>query len=328
MVPRQSDAAIGPLLDTVFDTRELSHGPLPYDDLNRLYHWLSRIAALGNFYLTAGATAHDVGVFSPELGRFADALVRVAQALADCMMAELDAHPGATIAPADQRNLAKLRGAAADSFNDVVNLLHTPGLTVGWVQDRLTALRAAAPTMARFLTPEQIARLRGTTIRLAAGMHEKSLRAGFGSVAVALAEPAPPAPVVAASGSGEIALESDGQAYTVPGRINGAATIKFFVDSGASVVSLPKDLVEDMTKAGTIAASDLRGRDVYVTADGKRHRGTLLMLHQLDVGGHTVTNVMASVAPAHSAPLLGQTFLAKFKSWTLDNKRHVLVIVE
>jgi len=37
---------------------------------------------------------------------------------------------------------------------------------------------------------------------------------------------------------------------------------------------------------------------------------------------------MANVGPAHTQPLLGQTFLAKFKSWTLDNRRHVLIIAE
>ena len=52
------------------------------------------------------------------------------------------------------------------------------------------------------------------------------------------------------------------------------------------------------------------------------------MLRQLDVGGHMVTSVEAGVVPAHADALLGMSFLAKFKSWTLDNQRHVLIIAE
>jgi clan AA aspartic protease (TIGR02281 family) len=111
-------------------------------------------------------------------------------------------------------------------------------------------------------------------------------------------------------------------------RINGAMSVKFVVDSGASVVVLPKDLVEELEKSGTIAESDRLGADKYVTADGKAHKGARLMLRQLEVGGHIVTNVIADVAPAKAEPLLGQSFLAKFKSWTLDNRRHVLIISE
>lgn len=105
-------------------------------------------------------------------------------------------------------------------------------------------------------------------------------------------------------------------------------TVKFVVDSGAGVVALPSDLVEKLTNTGAIAPGDLLGRSTYLTADGRRHSAAQLMLRELNVGGHIVRNVVASVTPAHAAPLLGQTFLAKFKSWTLDNRRHVLIISE
>ena len=45
------------------------------------------------------------------------------------------------------------------------------------------------------------------------------------------------------------------------------------------------------------------------------------------VGGHVVRDVAASVGPAVSSePLLGQSFLSKLPSWTLDNNRHVLIL--
>jgi clan AA aspartic protease (TIGR02281 family) len=328
-VPRQSDPAVGELLDTVFGTSDLSHGALPYGDLGKLSDWLGRVVEIGRVYLSASRAVHDFGVFAPELGRFFDASVALEQAIADCTMAELDAHPGANLSPADQAKLAQLRGALGGALNESIGLFREPGISVDWALQRLSALRAAAPSLARFLTPAEIAQLRATLLRLDAQVHGKPLREAFAGVAVALAAPAPPVPPPAETAGAEIALESDGHGdFTVPVRINGAEPVKFVVDSGAGVVVLPADLVETLTKSGAIGPGDMLGRDIYVTADGHKHHGTRLMLHQLDVGGHTVTDVMASVAPARATPLLGQSFLAKFKSWTLDNQRHILIISE
>jgi hypothetical protein len=44
------------------------------------------------------------------------------------------------------------------------------------------------------------------------------------------------------------------------------------------------------------------------------------------IGDHTVDNVHCSVGNNNTTPLLGQEVLSKFKSWSIDNQRHVLVI--
>jgi clan AA aspartic protease (TIGR02281 family) len=329
-VPRQSDPAVRGLLDTVFDTSDLSHGPVPIADLGKLDDWLARVVKIGSIYLSAGHAVHDLGLFGAELGRFVDASIVLEQAIADCMTAELAAHPGEQPSPADLSKLARLRTAISGSLTETIGLFRAPRISGQWVYERVTSLRAAAPSLARFLTPAELAQLRSTVLQLAAAMRDRTLRQTLGNLAEALAAPAPPntVPAEAAAGAAEIALESDGQGYVVPVRINGALTVKFIVDSGAGVVVLPSDLVETLTRAGAIAPGDTLGRDVYVTADGRKHKGTRLMLRELNVGGHTVTNVVASIAPAGAEPLLGQSFLAKFKSWTLDNRRHVLIISE
>jgi clan AA aspartic protease (TIGR02281 family) len=330
MIPRLSDPDIGPLLDTVFDTGDLSHGPVPAADFDKLSDWLTRINAVGKIYLSAAREAHDMGLFGAEIGRYYDAALSVLRAMVDGMMAELDAHPGASPSPEDQRKLARLRGSVAGAYGEMIAVFRAPGISVAWAAARLAALRGGAPSMARFLTPAELARLRATIRQQAAALRDKTLRGMLWNLADALATPAPPiaAPAQPSAGGSEIALESDGQGYSVAVRINGALTVKFVVDSGASVVALPSDLVEKLTKSGAIAQSDLLGREFFIAADGRKHKGTRLMLRQLDVGGHTVTNVMANVGPAHVPPLLGQSFLAKFKSWTLDNRRHVLIISE
>jgi clan AA aspartic protease (TIGR02281 family) len=272
---------------------------------------------------------HDAGVFAPEMGRFIDAAIIVMQAIADCLSAELDAHTGQAFPTPELHKVEQSRAAITKNIEGFIAALHGPGVTVGWARGRLTALTMAAPRFARFLTTAELARLRASAMRLEAEVHDKSVRTALSQLAAAFATPTAPAAAQAEVAAGEIALDREaGGGYSVTARVNDALTAKFIVDSGASVVVLPSDMIDTLTKSGAIAPSDMLGRDTYVTADGRKHKGTRLMLRQLDVGGHTVTNVMASVAPAHAEPLLGQSFLDKFKSWTLDNRRHVLIIGE
>jgi len=328
LVPRQADPAIGPLLDTVLDTRDLSHGALPYADYDRLADWKERIIKVGQVYLYAARQLRDFGIFAVETGRYIDGVVVVLQAMADTMAVAADGHAGA-LSAAEQKKAAELHTAIVSNLSEIVGKeLRVPGVTVDWVQQRLAVLEAAAPSFARTLKPAELARLRAVTIGAAQGVRAKSLKGAFDGLAVALTKPRAPIAAASAPAGAEIALENEGSGYRVTGQINGVTTVKFVVDSGATYVALPQDVVDDMVKAGTVTDADMRGRAVFVIANGKRHRAMLLMLRQLEVGGHVVTNVMASVLPAHAHALLGLSFLAKFKSWTLDTQRHVLAVVE
>src|ERR1700722_788048 len=144
-VPRQSDPEVQHLIDTVFDTGDLRHGAVPIDDLPKLDDWLTRIVAVGSVYLKAGHAIRDLGVFGAEIGRFLDASVALQRAIADCFTAELTAHPEGQPSPADQRKLAQLRSKITDTLAGTIDVLHTPGVTVGWIHERLAALTAAAP---------------------------------------------------------------------------------------------------------------------------------------------------------------------------------------
>jgi hypothetical protein len=44
------------------------------------------------------------------------------------------------------------------------------------------------------------------------------------------------------------------------------------------------------------------------------------------IGNQVVTNVIANVANFAGMPLLGQSFLSRLSSWSIDNDRHVLVL--
>ena len=110
----------------------------------------------------------------------------------------------------------------------------------------------------------------------------------------------------------------------VPVTINDTLTLNFVVDSGASDVSLPADVVLTLARAGTIAPTDFIGSQTYVLADGSKLSSQKFRLRSLKLGDHTLQNVVGSVAPVKGELLLGQSFLGRFKSWSIDNQRQVL----
>jgi clan AA aspartic protease (TIGR02281 family) len=120
--------------------------------------------------------------------------------------------------------------------------------------------------------------------------------------------------------------EEAGGTYVVPVRINGAITLNFVVDTGASDVLLPVDVVLTLTRAGTIAEGDYVGDEAYQLADGSTIKSDRFVLRQLEVGDQVLINVPASIGDVHGVPLLGQSFLNQFISWTIDNDRHVLLL--
>jgi aspartyl protease family protein len=115
--------------------------------------------------------------------------------------------------------------------------------------------------------------------------------------------------------------------YLVPVLINGVITLDFALDSGASDVSIPADVVKTLMRAGTITASDFAGEKTYVLADGSKHTARTFRIRSLKIGDRIVEDVMASVAPVNSTLLLlGQSFLGRFRSLSIDNTNHLLVL--
>lgn len=113
--------------------------------------------------------------------------------------------------------------------------------------------------------------------------------------------------------------------YVVPVTINNAITLDFAVDSGASDVGIPEDTVNALIGSGTIRDTDFIGEKTYMIADGTNVKSRTFRIRSLTVGDRIVENVIGSVAPK-GVLLLGQSFLGRFKSWSIDNSRHALVL--
>jgi len=124
-----------------------------------------------------------------------------------------------------------------------------------------------------------------------------------------------------------VPLENANGVYIVPVVVNGAASVKFAIDTGAADVAMPADVVAALMKAGLVTKADFLGEKTYVLADGSRMPSQIFQIRSLQVGDVVITNVRASVTPEkRGATLLGQSFFGRLKSWSLDNVRHALII--
>src|SRR3954451_8332450 len=117
-----------------------------------------------------------------------------------------------------------------------------------------------------------------------------------------------------------------GGGYTIAGRGNDTVSVTFILDTGASDVLIPEEVARELERAGKLDQGDFIGTRTYVLANGSKVPSRRVLLRELTIGGQTVSNVTASIGRSGSPPLLGQSFLSKFASWTLDNERNLLVL--
>jgi clan AA aspartic protease (TIGR02281 family) len=132
---------------------------------------------------------------------------------------------------------------------------------------------------------------------------------------------APPTPATE-----EVALKAEGGELLAPVTINDSVKLDFVLDSGASVVTIPADVAMTLIRTGTLTKDDYLGRQTFQLADGRTMPSTILRIRTLKVGDIVVHDVQASVTDAKGSLLLGQTFLARLSTWSIDNARHVLVL--
>ena len=129
-----------------------------------------------------------------------------------------------------------------------------------------------------------------------------------------------------ATNAERISLRSEGGVLTVPVTLNGRLAIECILDSGASDVSIPADVLLTLMRTGTVTKSDELPPATYIIADGSNHKQDRYRLRSVRVGNTEVLNVTASVTNVKGPLLLGQAFLARLPSWTIDNAGPALVL--
>jgi clan AA aspartic protease (TIGR02281 family) len=123
-----------------------------------------------------------------------------------------------------------------------------------------------------------------------------------------------------------VSVEPHDGAFVVPVVLNDVVTAKFIVDSGSADVSIPEDVASALMKSGTMTGADLLGSKTYLLADGSKVPSKIYRMASVRIGGMVMENVTVRVAAANSSLLLGQSFLSRLKSWSMDNGRKVMII--
>ena len=72
--------------------------------------------------------------------------------------------------------------------------------------------------------------------------------------------------------------------------------------------------------------ADFLGKQVYHLANGSTVSDETFRIHVLKVGDREVRDVMGSITSDANSLLLGLSFLRRFRSWSIDNQRQVLVL--
>jgi clan AA aspartic protease (TIGR02281 family) len=123
-----------------------------------------------------------------------------------------------------------------------------------------------------------------------------------------------------------VPLQIEGGTFKVPASINDSITLNFVIDSGAADVTISEDVVLMLMRRGALNDADFLGAKSYRLADGRTVPGRTFRIRLLKVGDKVLENVTGSVLSGKGSLLLGQSFLSRLKSWSIDNKRQVLVL--
>lgn len=124
----------------------------------------------------------------------------------------------------------------------------------------------------------------------------------------------------------EIPLLRTSGVYTVPARLNGVVDLEFVLDSGASEVTIPAEVARRLVTSGTATPDDLLPSATYMLADGRTVEHPRINIRVMEVAGIRVHNVTASVGQENGVLLLGQSFLERLGTWSLDSRRSMLIV--
>ncbi len=114
--------------------------------------------------------------------------------------------------------------------------------------------------------------------------------------------------------------------YQVKACINGLP-LDFMLDTGCSGVSMSQLEYDFMVKNGLISEKDVKGVGCSINAEGEYHSHQNVMLKTVKIGDVEVRNVMVSVTPNDTAPLLlGMGVLGRFGKIAIDHEKNSLFI--
>ena len=200
--PRYSDAAVKPLLDTVFNTKEIEGGkPLPWSSVQLLQDWTSATLKVGLVYYLAGTGSNDVVAvskdpqkilkansntvaFAPEFGLYYDAQIRIYSAMVDAAAAQLAAAtPEQIKEPAMRTTLNNVSDGVARAMIGLLGTFVLEGLPEDWLLSRVVVLLGITPKAAKFMAPNDRKQVRNAAVEAAEGIKNPDAKSGVNTIA-------------------------------------------------------------------------------------------------------------------------------------------------
>ena len=121
-----------------------------------------------------------------------------------------------------------------------------------------------------------------------------------------------------------IKMEKSGGIYKIPCEVNGLR-MKFYFDTGASLVSISLKEAMFMLENGYLSKTDIIGTGKSSIADGSIVENTIINLREMKIGNKKLQNVKASVSNSLMAPiLLGQSALKRLGEYRIQGEYLVL----
>ncbi len=199
--PREADAKVKALLDTVFDIRVVSAAePLPFSEIDHLNEWNKAVIDVGLVYILSGSRAADLTQaandpafqkqvekntvdFAPEMGRYMDAQLGISQATLALVGAHLAAHPADREKPNFKKGLPQIYDGSARTLASAISTLPTAGLSDAWRKQRLPAMQSLGPHVAKIVDAEDAKALYDMSLQAGKGSGDAELQAGLKKLA-------------------------------------------------------------------------------------------------------------------------------------------------
>lgn len=205
--PRYSDPAAKPLLDAVWDTKDIQGAkPLPWTAVALLEQWNKAATKVGSIYYVAGTGTSDIlevakdqkkiikansntRAFAPELGRYYDAQIRLHAAMIDAAMAKLVAATDDEKKDVEfRKTLNFISDSSTGSIMGVFGAIIMDGVQEDWILSRVVVLLEIAPKAAKYMSPSDRDRIKNAAVEVAGLMKNPDARSGVNFVARAFAQ--------------------------------------------------------------------------------------------------------------------------------------------
>jgi hypothetical protein len=121
---------------------------------------------------------------------------------------------------------------------------------------------------------------------------------------------------------------ADGELFAVPVVVNEKTVLRFTIDSASSDVSISENVFSTLMRSGALNPEDMIDTQNYRLANGTEQKSPRFRFRSLRVGNVELRDVIGSIVTQDGDLLLGQSFLSRLKSWSIDNERHVLLLNE